>query len=104
MDPDFSDIPIRTLIKKIQGRVPFLPVIVHSLNMDMLSALMEQWAPSLVEKNGSSVEILKTLIPNFLTPYLPLKRDPPKTEASHENPTDQKSEHPKSMPLDTLDP
>ena len=62
MDPDLPDIDMPSLIKKLNDRVPFLPVVVHTFISDSAeyAELLREFP--LVEKGGSSIESLKKIV------------------------------------------
>lgn len=82
LDPDFPDIELAVLTTKLQDRIPPLPVIVHALDLDMLSGLPLKWRDTAVEKNASSVEVLKIRIPQVLAPTATPQSCPEATDVS----------------------
>jgi DNA-binding NtrC family response regulator len=66
MDPDLPDIDVSFLLTKLQNRVPFLPVVVHTFLSDYSEYSDVLRAFPFVEKKGSSVEHLKKIVHDIL--------------------------------------
>jgi DNA-binding NtrC family response regulator len=62
IDPDLPDAEINSILKKLQGRIPRLPVILHVFPSDYpeYSGILEDAV--FVEKKGNSIEGLKNVI------------------------------------------
>lgn len=85
LDPDFPDIDVSVLTTKLQDRIPSLPVILHCPDMDILSLFPLKWRDAMVEKDASSVEVLKAMIPQALTQHVTAHKNPEPAESSDEN-------------------
>jgi DNA-binding NtrC family response regulator len=66
IDPDLPDVDVALLTKKLQDRVPRLPVVLHTLDPDLKSTRFSLSPSELVEKNGGSVENLKKTVAGML--------------------------------------
>ncbi|OQX26734.1 MAG: hypothetical protein BWK80_08895 [Desulfobacteraceae bacterium IS3] len=64
LDPDLPDAEESRLLKKIQNRIPCLPVVIHTFLSDYTSETFR--AAALVEKKGNSVELLKQVVSDIL--------------------------------------
>ena len=66
MDPDLPDIDVSSLMKKLNDRIPFLPVVVHTFPSDYAeySEVLKDFP--FVEKKGSSIEHLKQVVSDIL--------------------------------------
>lgn len=66
IDPDLPDVDVSVLARKLQDRIPQLPVVLHTLEPDLKSGRLflnrSQW----VEKNGCSVDNLKKAVARML--------------------------------------
>ena len=66
LDPDLPDLDESAVLKKLQNRIPVMPVVVHTFvsvfetHRDLLAMA------TFVEKNGSSVERLKQVVSDIL--------------------------------------
>ena len=69
IDPDLPDGDVSVLSKKLQDRVPQLPVVLHTLDPDSKSGRFFLNRSQLVEKNGCSVENLKKAAAGMLAAY-----------------------------------
>lgn len=69
LDPDFADIDGMTLLKKLQDRIPTLPVIIHAFADDYDSTVADLIGVIFVEKRGSSIEHLKPVVEKMLGQY-----------------------------------
>ncbi len=70
IDPDFADIDGMTLLKKLQDRIPTLPVIVHAFADDYDKTVVDLIDAVFVEKKGNSIEHLKPVVKEMLGRYL----------------------------------
>lgn len=64
LDPDLPGAEESCLLKKIQNRIPCLPVVIHTFLSDYIPDTFE--AAALVEKKGNSVESLKQVLSDIL--------------------------------------
>ncbi len=64
LDPDLPDAEESRLLKKIQNRIPYLPVVIHTFLSDYMPDTFR--AAALVEKKGNSVELLKQVVSDIL--------------------------------------
>jgi DNA-binding NtrC family response regulator len=69
IDPDLPDVDVAVLSKKLQDRVPQLPVVLHTLDPDLKFTRFSKNLSQLVEKNGCSVENLKRVVAGMLAAY-----------------------------------
>jgi CheY-like chemotaxis protein len=60
LDPDFAD--RSDVLDKIQGRIPVIPVVVHTLSPEQLDGLWLSETVTVVEKRGNSIVNLRELI------------------------------------------
>jgi DNA-binding NtrC family response regulator len=67
LDPDFPDADLSVLTQKLQERVPQLPVVLHTLDMEAICARLPLNLSQCVEKNGCSVENLKKTVAGILS-------------------------------------
>jgi DNA-binding NtrC family response regulator len=83
IDPDFPDADFSVLTQKLQARVPRLPIVLHTLELDMnttqLPLALAQW----VEKNGCSVENLKKTVAGMLALQQPPSTEPGAARERH---------------------
>ena len=66
LDPDLPGIDKLVLLKKLQNRIPALPVVVHTYLADYTDYMNELSNLPFVEKSGSSVENLKKMVHEIL--------------------------------------
>jgi DNA-binding NtrC family response regulator len=66
LDPDLPGIDKLSLLKKLQNRIPALPVVVHTYLADYTDYRNELSKLAFVEKSGSSVESLKKMVHEIL--------------------------------------
>ncbi|MBW1867201.1 MAG: hypothetical protein JRI38_05590, partial [Deltaproteobacteria bacterium] len=59
------------LLKKLQDRIPTLPVIVHAFLDDYDKIRMDFIEMTFVEKRGNSIEHLKPVVKKMLWRYFP---------------------------------
>ncbi len=71
LDPDLMDMDGRELLKKLQDRIPTLPVIVHAFSDDYDKIGVDLIGVTFVEKKGDSIEHLKLLVKKMLGGYFP---------------------------------
>jgi DNA-binding NtrC family response regulator len=66
LDPDLPGAEILSLFKKLQDRIPVLPVVVHTYLKDYTNYTDILSDVAFVEKSGSSVESLKKMVCEIL--------------------------------------
>jgi DNA-binding NtrC family response regulator len=66
LDPDLPGAEILSLFKKLQDRIPVLPVVVHTYLKDYTNYTDILSDVAFVEKSGSSVESLKKMVCKIL--------------------------------------
>lgn len=66
LDPDLPDAEDTLMLKKLNNRIPTLPVIVHGYLPDDVGDSSVLKANVFVEKKGSSIEYLKKVISDIL--------------------------------------
>lgn len=66
LDPDLPETEDTLMLKKLNNRIPALPVIVHSYLTDYTGHAAVLKTAVFVEKRGSSIEYLKKLISDIL--------------------------------------
>jgi DNA-binding NtrC family response regulator len=66
LDPDLPGTDKLALLKKLQNRIPALPVVVHTYLTDYNDYTNELSKLAFVEKSGSSVESLKKMVHEIL--------------------------------------
>ncbi|BBO80391.1 hypothetical protein DSCO28_09570 [Desulfosarcina ovata subsp. sediminis] len=71
IDPDFPDADESYLTKKLQNRMPQLPVVLHTLNTELDTGFPPLRVAQLIEKDGSSVENLKQAVAKMLAALVP---------------------------------
>ncbi len=71
LDPDLVDMDGVDLLKKLQDRIPTLPVIVHAFLDDYDKIRMDLIEVVFVEKRGNSIEHLKPVVKRMLERYFP---------------------------------
>ena len=69
VDPDLPDIDVSSLLTKLQDRIPFLPVVVHTFLSDYSDHLDVLQSFPFVEKKGSSIEHLKKVVFDILQKF-----------------------------------
>ena len=62
LDPDLPDSGETAIVKKIEDRIPLLPVVIHTFASDCANNLALSGTVAFVEKNGSSIEGLKKTV------------------------------------------
>jgi len=62
IDPDLPDMEENLLLKKIEERIPRLPVVIHALDSQKTNYFLYLKQAAFVEKGGQSVEELKQVI------------------------------------------
>jgi DNA-binding NtrC family response regulator len=67
LDLDLPDTDEMFLLKKLQNRIPFVPVVLHTYFEDYASHAEVIHAAAFVEKGGSSVERLKQVVAAILS-------------------------------------
>jgi DNA-binding NtrC family response regulator len=66
LDPDFFDTDQTALLKRLQNRIPMLPVVIHSFQSDDAPYLFGSGNMIFVEKREDSVEHLKQIANEIL--------------------------------------
>ena len=66
LDPDLPGTDKLSLLKKLQNRIPALPVVIHTYLTDYNDYTNELSKLAFVEKSGSSVESLKKMVHEIL--------------------------------------
>ena len=66
LDPDLPDADDQSLVHHIQRIVPGLPIVIHSLQTEMIHQLNAKHPVIFVEKKGSSVDHLKQAVKDIL--------------------------------------
>ncbi len=66
LDPDLPDADDQSLVHHIQRIVPELPIVIHSLQTEMIHQLNAMHPVIFVEKKGSSVDHLKQAVKDIL--------------------------------------
>lgn len=66
IDPDLPDVEEFDILKKICGRIPTLPVVVHTYLSDYETCRELTGAAAFVEKRGSSIENLRQVVADIL--------------------------------------
>ena len=62
LDPDLPDVNDQSLVHEIQRLVPELPIVIHTLQTEMIDQLKDVQSLVLIEKKGSSVDHLKLAV------------------------------------------
>ena len=62
VDPDLPDVDVPKLFAKLRGRIPSLPVVVHSFLSDYSEYSDVLFGMPFVEKQGRSIEHLKKVV------------------------------------------
>ena len=68
VDPDFPDMPVRALFRRLRKRIPPVPLITHTHDAATFDELEEKNDLLIVEKRGNSIEKLKQLAAQLLPP------------------------------------
>ena len=71
LDPDLPGAEGLSLFKKLQDRIPVLPVVVHTYLKDYTNHTDILSEVAFVEKSGSSVESLKKMVCEILRKHQP---------------------------------
>jgi DNA-binding NtrC family response regulator len=66
LDPDLPDVDEACLFKKLNDRIPMLPIIIHSFRADFTRSSFDHNHAVFVEKQGNSIENLKKIVHDFL--------------------------------------
>ncbi len=66
LDPDLPDMDEIVLLKKIEDRVPRLPVVIHAFDSQETNYFLYLKQAAFVEKAGQSIEILKQTVIEIL--------------------------------------
>jgi DNA-binding NtrC family response regulator len=66
LDPDLPDADVSYLLKKIQNRIPGLPMVIHTFGSNDDNLLLLSKSAAFVEKGAHSIEILKTVARKIL--------------------------------------
>ncbi|GBC62294.1 hypothetical protein DENIS_3263 [Desulfonema ishimotonii] len=66
LDPDLPDTDAPALLRKLQNRLPYIPVVLHTFIADLGHCPDIFNVVAVVEKGGSSVERLKTVVYEIL--------------------------------------
>jgi len=67
LDPDFPGVEARVMARKIENRIPLLPVVLYCIGESDILSDFVSGKVFYVEKNGQSIEILKDIIQQILT-------------------------------------
>lgn len=62
LDPDLPDVNDQSLVHQIQRLVPELPIVIHTLQTEIIDQLKDVQSLVLIEKKGSSVDLLKLAV------------------------------------------
>ncbi|MFZ7128228.1 MAG: response regulator [Desulfobacterales bacterium] len=88
IDPDFPDSDAVQLLRRIQGRIPALPVIVHTFQGEVYPrSELQHDLEVFVEKNGNSIESLKYHV-SRMVPGIRARRHSSIEETGLRNPED----------------
>ena len=68
LDLDQPDISLSWLFRRLENRIPSIPVVIHSFLSDYVQYPQMMNMNALVEKNGSSIDQLKKVITKILHP------------------------------------
>ena len=68
LDLDQPDISVSGLFRKLENRIPSVPVVIHAFLSDYVQYPQLMNMNALVEKNGSSIDRLKKVITKILHP------------------------------------
>ena len=66
LDPDMPDTEVAFILKKLQSRIPVIPVIIHTFISDYADIEEFFTTAVFVEKKGNSVESLKEMVSDIL--------------------------------------
>ena len=66
LDPDLPDLDESAVLEKLQNRIPFMPVVVHTFFSVFEAHRNLLTMATFVEKNGRSIERLKQVVSNIL--------------------------------------
>ncbi|MBW1799248.1 MAG: response regulator [Deltaproteobacteria bacterium] len=66
LDLDQPDISVSGLLQKLENRMPPIPVVIHSFLSDYVQYPQMMDMNALVEKNGSSIDLIKKVITKIL--------------------------------------
>lgn len=66
LDLDLPDVEETRILDKINDRVPYLPVVIHTFLTEYNNQPVVQAAAGLVEKDGSSINRLKEIVSSLL--------------------------------------
>lgn len=69
LDTDLPDTDEAVILQKLQNRLPYLPVILHTFPLDEIRDHKILTVAKIVEKSGSSVEQLKKAVFELLNRY-----------------------------------
>ncbi|MFO7601082.1 MAG: response regulator [Candidatus Desulfacyla sp.] len=67
IDPDMPDASKEELLAQLSDRIPNLPVVIHSFSTDDASRTKGPSDVAFVEKEGGSIEALKTIVMEILS-------------------------------------
>ena len=67
LDPDFSDMETNILMEKIVGRIPSIPIILHTLPGEEEFPSARWSVAHIVEKDGKSIERIKKIIADIFS-------------------------------------
>lgn len=82
IDPDLPDADGWSLLAKLRKRLPVPPIILHTFLSDYLTRPDFPGTMRMVEKGGSSVELLKTAVFDILHASESEKKSPTATDAA----------------------
>lgn len=66
LDPNLPDADAASLITELQNRIPLLPIVVHTFLSEYPDPSETFAVDAVIEKNGSSIETLKSVVANIL--------------------------------------
>ena len=78
LDYDLPDIGGETIMKKVEDRIPTIPVVVHAFPSDCTSYRPVLGSTVFVEKNGNSIEGLKKIVSDIVRKGYSHDSDPTK--------------------------
>ncbi len=87
LDPDLPDTDVSLLLKKLQNRIPYLPMVIHAFGSDYGDHTPFLKTAVFVDKGANSVEILKTVAYEIL-------RKPNQQQTKAQNGNDQHADQP----------
>ena len=67
LDLDLPDIDEQSLFRRLQDRIPVLPVVIHSFQPDRANSFVDYEYAVFVEKRGNSIENLKKVVNDILS-------------------------------------